>query len=119
MWPAFSESQCWLVHCPIGAQQSVRATQSSAGCKARIIRRSAAVAYQRSRIRALSAVAGGLLMGTLLENLLCDRQCREHIRPPDVKGQMRDNLRRLRLRQAVVHRPVEMVGNLRDLPGGN
>src|SRR6266487_1542337 len=67
--------------------------------------------------RPLSAVPGGPLMGTLLENLLCDRQCREDIWPPDIEGQMRNGFRGLRLRKAVIHRPVEMVGNLRDLTG--
>jgi len=32
---------------------------------------------------------------------------------------MRDDLRSLRLCQAVVHRPIEVVGNLRDLAGSN
>src|SRR6266851_2916166 len=59
------------------------------------------------------------LPGTFFEHILCDRQRREGVRPTDVEGQVRDDLRGLRLRQAVIHRPVEVVGNLRHLAGSN
>src|SRR5260370_37356400 len=59
------------------------------------------------------------LPGTFFEHILCDRQRREGVRPTDVEGQVRDDLRGLRLRQAVIHRPVEVVWHLRDLNGSN
>lgn len=36
-------------------------------------------------------------MGTLLEDVFCNRQRRKHIRPPDIEGQVRENLRRLQI----------------------
>src|SRR6516225_5327098 len=59
------------------------------------------------------------LFGTFFENILCDRQGRESVRPTCVEGQMRDNFRGLCLRQAVVHCPIEVVRDLRNLAGSN
>jgi hypothetical protein len=56
---------------------------------------------------------------TFLETVLCHRERREGIPSTDLEGEMRDDLRGLRLRQAVIHCPVEVVGNLRDLAGSN
>src|SRR6516162_4136988 len=59
------------------------------------------------------------LFGTFFENILCDRQGRESVRPTCVEGQMRDNFRGLCLRQAAVHCPIEVVRDLRNLAGSN
>src|SRR6516225_6149076 len=59
------------------------------------------------------------LFGTFFENILCDRQGRESVRPTCVEGQLRDNFRGLCLRQAVVHCPIEVVRDLRNLAGSN
>src|SRR2546427_10560807 len=55
------------------------------------------------------------LVGPFLEDVLCNRQRRENVGPTGVEGELREDLRGLRLRQAVIHRPVEVVGNLRNL----
>src|SRR6516164_9087594 len=55
----------------------------------------------------------------LLENFLHDRQRREDIWPTDIEGEMRDRLAGFRLRQPIVHRAIEMIGNLRHLTGRN
>ena len=49
------------------------------------------------------------------EDILGDRQRRERVGPTDIEGKMRHDLRRLLLRQAVIHRPVEVVRDLLDL----
>jgi hypothetical protein len=56
-----------------------------------------------------------MLAGTFFEDILCDRERREGVGRPDVEGQVRDDFGCLWLRQAVIHRPVEVIGNLRDL----
>jgi hypothetical protein len=58
-------------------------------------------------------------VGTLLENVLCDRERREGTGPSEIEREMRDGFRSLRLRQAVIHRPVDVIGHLRDLSGRN
>lgn len=59
------------------------------------------------------------LAGTLLENVLRNRHRGESVWPTGVKGEMRNDFCGLRLTQAVIHRPVEVVRNLRDLTGSN
>jgi hypothetical protein len=54
-----------------------------------------------------------------LKHILCDRQGRKDIRPTDIEYEMGDRLRGLRLCQAVIHRPIEMIGNLGDLTGSD
>src|SRR5204862_5509470 len=49
--------------------------------------------------------------------IFCDWQRREGVRPTGVEGEMRDDLRGLSLRQALIHRLVEVRGELRDLAG--
>src|SRR3954466_11096107 len=52
-----------------------------------------------------------------LENVFCDRQSRENVRPAGVESKVRQDLRRLLSRESVVHRLVQMIGNLRHLAG--
>src|ERR1700730_4774209 len=59
------------------------------------------------------------LVRTFLENILQDRKCREGIRPTGIEGQVRDHLRSLCLCQAVVHRSIEVVRDLRNLARSN
>src|SRR6266851_1448136 len=59
------------------------------------------------------------LVGTFLKDLLDDRYCRKNVRPTGVEGQVCEHLRGLRLRQAMIHRPVEVIRDLRDLAGGD
>src|SRR6267378_111691 len=59
------------------------------------------------------------LVGALCENILRDRQCRKDVGPTDIEGQMRDDLRGLRLRQPVIHRPVKVRCKLGCLPVGD
>jgi len=58
-------------------------------------------------------------MWTFLEDVFHNWQSGKGIRPTGIESQMRDYLRGLRLGQAVVHRPIEVIGNLRDLAGSN
>ena len=51
----------------------------------------------------------------LLEDILRHRQGREDIRPPGVERQVRRDLRGLPLCQSVVHRPVQVIRQLRRL----
>src|SRR3982074_65519 len=48
------------------------------------------------------------LAGALFEHILRDRHRRKDVGPTDIVGQLRDGLRGLRLRQPVIHRPVEV-----------
>src|SRR5256885_7717308 len=59
------------------------------------------------------------LMGTLFEHILRDGHRRKNIGPADIKCQLRDCFRGLRLRQAIVHRPVQVRGKLRSLCVGD
>ena len=58
-------------------------------------------------------------MRTLLDHFLDDRRRRERIGPAGIKGEMTEHLSGLLLRQSVVHRPVQVVGDLSDLSGRN
>ena len=53
------------------------------------------------------------------KNTFHNRQCGKYIGPASVKGQMSEDFRGLLFFQAVVHGPVQMVGDLGDLPGGD
>jgi len=53
---------------------------------------------------------------TFLEDVLCDGQRGENAGPTGVERELRKDFRGLRLRKAVIHRPVE-VGKLRKLTG--
>src|SRR5262249_20314422 len=57
--------------------------------------------------------------GTLVEYFLGDRQCREDIRPACVEGELRQYFCPLLLGQPIIHCSVEMIWDLRDLPGSN
>src|SRR6266581_979128 len=70
-------------------------------------------------IRSLRRTGADRSFATLLENILCNRERREGVGPAGIKRQLRDHLPGLCLRQAVIHRPVEVVRDLRDLPGSN
>src|SRR5439155_16428605 len=70
-------------------------------------------------IRSLRRAGADRSFATLVENILCNRQRREGVGPTDIERQMRDHLPGLRLRKAVIHCPVEVVRDLRDLPGSN
>src|SRR5438876_828772 len=54
-----------------------------------------------------------------LEDVFCHGQRRENVRPACVEGELRKDLRGFGLRQAVIHRPVEVIGHLRHLPRSN
>ena len=54
---------------------------------------------------------------TAFEYSLEHRQRRERLGPTGVERQLRDNFAGLRLCQAVIHGPVEVVGDLIDLAG--
>src|SRR5947209_252857 len=43
-------------------------------------------------------IFGVLLLGTLLEDILCDRYCRKCVGPTSIKGKLRDHFRGLRSR---------------------
>src|SRR5436190_527559 len=75
--------------------------------------------FMKSFLSIASSELAGPLVRTLLEDFPRDRQRREGIRPADVERQMRDDFCGLRLCQAVIHRPVEVIGHLRDLAGSN
>src|SRR5258708_17399705 len=60
-----------------------------------------------------------ILVEPLFDDVLHDRQRREHARPAGIEGELRENLSGLLWRQSVVHRPAEMVGNLGDLAGSD
>jgi hypothetical protein len=77
-------------------------------------RGSARPCCKRRRAQPRSARAG-----TFLQDLLDDRYGRKHIRPTGVEGQVYEYLRGLRLRQAIFHRPVEVIRDLRNLAGGD
>ena|SRR2546425_6411793 len=59
------------------------------------------------------------LMGTFLEDIFYDRQGGEGIGPTCVESQVRNNFPGLFPSQPIVHRPVEVVRDLRDLGGSN
>jgi hypothetical protein len=52
------------------------------------------------------AFSSRVLLRPLLEDVLCDRERREDVRPAGVEGEVREDLRGLRLRETVIHRPV-------------
>ena len=52
-----------------------------------------------------------------LEHVLHDRQGRKDVGPADIKRELGDGFRRLRLGQSVIHGAVEVIGNLGDLAG--
>src|SRR5882757_9883436 len=55
------------------------------------------------------------LPGPLLDDVLDHRRRRERVGPTRVECEMADDLAGLLLGQPVIHRPVQMVGDLRDL----
>src|SRR6266536_1818939 len=59
------------------------------------------------------------LAGTFLKDPLGDRYCGKHVRPTGIEGQVCEDLRGLRFRQAIIHRPIEVIRDLRDLAGGD
>src|SRR5260370_29347752 len=59
------------------------------------------------------------LAGALFEHILRDRHRRKDVGPTDIEGQLRDGLRGLRLRQPVIHRPVEVRCKLGCLAFGD
>jgi hypothetical protein len=59
-----------------------------------------------------------VLAGPLLQHLFYNRQRGEYVRPTRVEGQLRHHFGGLRLREAVVHCPVQVIRQLRELPRG-
>src|SRR5882672_4058266 len=59
------------------------------------------------------------LVGTFCEDIFRDGQRRKDVGPADIECEMRDGLRGLRLRQPVIHRPVEMRRKLGCLSIGD
>ena len=57
------------------------------------------------------------LSGPLLDDFLDHRRRRECVGPTRIEREMADDFSRLLLGQPVIHRPVQMVGDLRDLAG--
>src|SRR5262245_41680996 len=49
---------------------------------------------------------------TLLEDFFRDRQRGEHIGPADIEGEMRQDFLGFLFGEAVIHRPIEMIGDL-------
>src|SRR4051794_6702121 len=62
------------------------------------------------------AICGRRLLGAALEDAFRDRHGRKGVRPAGIEGDVRDHLGGLLLGEAVIHRSVEMVGHLPDLP---
>src|SRR5207244_3136973 len=60
-----------------------------------------------------------LLLRSLFEDILGDRKRREGVGPAGVEGEVRNDLRRLRPGQTVVHRSVQVVRNLGHLTRGD
>ncbi len=60
-----------------------------------------------------------MLPGPLLDDFLDDRRGRERVGPTCVESEMSDDLSGLLLGQPVIHRPVQMVSDLRDLARRN
>ena len=56
---------------------------------------------------------------SLFEHVRHHRQRREGVGPADIERQMRDHFGDLHPREAVIHRPVEVIGNLRNLTGSD
>ena len=56
---------------------------------------------------------------SFLENIVHNRPRGKSIWPAGVEGQIRDDLTGLLLRQSVVHRPVEVIRDLRDVAESN
>src|SRR2546422_9246726 len=54
-------------------------------------------------------------LAPFLKDTLHNRYCRKNIRPTRIERQLREDLGRLRFRQAVIHRPVEVICDLGDL----
>src|SRR5437867_5662197 len=75
-----------------------------------------ALAIKRSFNEAGSkALAEFSLPRTFLEEVLCHRQRGKDVRPTGVEGKLCKDLRGLRLRETVIHRPVEVIRDLGDL----
>src|SRR5256885_12639394 len=75
--------------------------------------------YFTNSIVAFVAPGRGSLVRTLLEHPLRDRERREDVGPADVEGKVREHLRSLRLREPVIHGPVQVIRDLRHLTGRN
>src|SRR2546427_6974334 len=74
-----------------------------------------ALAIKRSFNEAGSkALAEFSLPRTFLEEVLCHRQRGKDVRPTGVEGKLCKDLRGLRLRETVIHRPVEVIRDLRS-----
>jgi hypothetical protein len=63
----------------------------------------------------VSALAASPLDGASLKDTLDDRCRRKNIGPAGIEGQVCERLRRFRFRQTIIHRPIEMIWDLRDL----
>ena len=60
-----------------------------------------------------------LVFWALFENLLGHGHGREGVRPAGIECEVRDHFRGLRLRQTVIHRPVEVARQLGETAGGD
>src|SRR2546428_11651872 len=54
-------------------------------------------------------------LAPFLKHTLHNRYCRKNIRPTRIERQLREDLGGLRFREAVIHRPVEVIRNLCNL----
>jgi hypothetical protein len=57
-----------------------------------------------------------LLVWMFLKDTLGDRYCGKNVRPAGVEEQVGEHLRGFRLRQTIIHCPVEVSRELRHLP---
>src|SRR6267143_43277 len=71
--------------------------------------------WRADRVPAIKSLAEFSLARTFLEDVLCHRQRRKDVRPADIKSQVRQGLGCLGLSKSVVHRPIQVVGNLCNL----
>src|SRR5262245_19790646 len=62
-------------------------------------------------------MTGLLQLGTLFDHFLDDWRRRARVGPTDVEGEMTEHLAGLLLRQSVIHRPVQVIGDLSHLSG--
>jgi len=63
----------------------------------------------------IALASGSGLFGTFLEDFLDDRYCGKNVRPSGIEEQVSEGLRGFRFRQAVIHCPIKMSRELRDL----
>lgn len=60
-----------------------------------------------------------LVFLSFFEDILDNGQSGKGIGPTSIEGNVRQHFRGLSLGQSVIHRSTEVIGDLRDLPGGN